>query len=215
MVTNYTLLDLIIESLTNNAAEGEIRCRILEVLGLEHTFVDRFDEPMVSNTMPHRYHLANPTFHETSGVCPAFPVIQEDLVDLVDATGSNLSVSWLAGGMVSTTSDLLKFALALRDGKLLKSASTRIMQQGRPATPNSEMGHGLFRMTVLGKGTWLSHSGGVLGFSSGLWWQEDRNCVVCVLENVGTVHTGNAMSGVKRVIRGSNFLVMASQLTCY
>ncbi len=206
--TNYTLLGLIIEKVTHNTAEAEIRRRILQPLDMKHTFLEGFEESSLEN-VPCRYHLATAAFRETAGICPAFPQIRDDLIEV---TGSNLSASWLAGGMVSSASDLLKFAFALRDGKLLKPATMAVMQHWRPATRGAEMGHGLFRMKLPGKGTWLGHFGGVLGFTAGLWWQEEGDCVICVLANVGKSHAGDVQSGVNSVVLESDFLAIASQL---
>ena len=72
------------------------------------------------------------------------------------------------------------------------------------------MGHGLFRMKLPGKGTWLGHFGGVLGSTAGLWWQEERDCVICVLANVGKSHTGDMPSGVTNVVLESDSLAIAS-----
>ncbi|KAF2171480.1 hypothetical protein M409DRAFT_50915 [Zasmidium cellare ATCC 36951] len=175
---NYTLLGLIIEKITNNTAEGE----------------------MVAG----RNHYATKQFHERAGVSPEFPFV---LPDIFDATGSNLSVSWTAGGMMSSTSDFCKFALALRDGRLLEPRSWKIMRGWRTTTiEGHEMGHGIFRMTLPGKGSWLGHSGGVLGFSTGLWWKEDEDCVVCVMGNCGTVHAGKVDRDVNETTMSSSTL---------
>ena len=43
--TNYTLLGLIIEAVTGNDAAAELRLRIIEPLGLRHTFLESFEDP--------------------------------------------------------------------------------------------------------------------------------------------------------------------------
>jgi D-alanyl-D-alanine carboxypeptidase len=211
--TNYTLLGLIIEKVTHNTAEGEIRRRIFEPLGMSSTFLEGFEGPK-PGVVDGRYHLATDTFRQVAGVCPEFPEISNGIVD---ATKSNLSVEWAAGGLVSTTSDLLRFAFALRDSTLLGPKSTAAMRDWHPvpakAPPSNEMGRGLFRMTLPGaRGTWLGHFGGVLGFTAGLWFQEKGSCAVCVLSNVGKMHAGDVPSAVTQVIVASDFLVAASKL---
>jgi len=208
--TNYTLLGLIVEAATHEPAEAEIRRRILVPLQLQHTYLEGFEERAQHGTLPRRYHLATATFRRTAGICPAFPEIRPDLIE---ARGYNMSTSWLAGGMISSPADLCTFALALRDGKLLMPDSMRFMQQWRHAGDDRECGHGLFRMKLVdGSGRWIGHSGGVLGFSAGLWWHEERDCVVAVLGNVGTVHTGGAVGGVKAVLSESDFPAVALKL---
>lgn len=211
--THYTLLALIIEKITNRPAESEIRRRIIDPLGLENTYTEGFESPRVDGVQtPCRYHLATPTFKETAGVCPAFHQVQDGLIEV---TGSNLSVSWLAGGMMSTATDLLQFAFALRDGKLLSAASMSVLHDLRPTTKvNQEMGHGVFRIKTNPSGNqyWLGHFGGVLGFASGLWWLEGEDCAICVLTNVGHQHSGAVKSSIAGIVLESNFLQLASTI---
>jgi D-alanyl-D-alanine carboxypeptidase len=65
---------------------------------------------------------------------------------LIDETGSNLSVEWVDGGQLSSTNDLLTFAMALRNGRLLSSEATRLMQEWKPAQDVLMIGLGLFRI---------------------------------------------------------------------
>ncbi|QKX61054.1 uncharacterized protein TRUGW13939_08200 [Talaromyces rugulosus] len=207
--TNYTLLGLMIEKITQSTAEAEIRRRILEPLAMEHTFLEGF-EPPNQGKLAHRYQWATDTFRDTAGICPSFPGARDGR--LIDCTKSNLSVEWVAGGMVSSASDLTKFAVALRDGRLLSSESLDIMTTWRPATDSSEMGHGIFRRRDHGTNAWLGHFGGVLGFTGALWWKEEGDCVISVLSNVGTMHAGKVPSSAAHVIIDSNILEIASQL---
>ena len=75
---------------------------------------------MPEQQLPHRYHWATPTFLEEAGVNATFSDVRPDLID---ASGSNLSVEWTAGGMVSTARDLALYGTALRDGRLLNPES--------------------------------------------------------------------------------------------
>jgi len=203
--TNYTLLGLIIDKVTRTTAESQIRLRILQPLKMHHTFLEGFEE-CENERAPHRYHFATSEFRDTAGVCPAFSQVGDELIDV---TQSNLSVEWAAGGLMSTTTDLLKFGRALKNGLMFSPASTAIMQSFRPTEPGVEMGCGLFRLSLQDKGTWLGHSGGVLGFSAGLWWKDD--CVLCLLWNVGTMHTGTK-TAVMRIIRETEFLPLVTEL---
>ena len=207
--TNYTLLGLIIEMVTNRVARDEIWRRIFKPLDMKHTFLDGFEYKPLGKVAS-RYHYASEKFRETAGVSPAFRSVNDDVIDV---TGSNLSVSWMAGGYISHPADLIKFAQALRSGTLLKQSSWEMMQSWRLTTiPNHEMGYGLFRKEIPGKGTWLGHSGGVLGFSAQLWWREDGDCVVCVLANLGTVNAGPVSFGTTPIIGASDFLNLALKL---
>ncbi|KUJ07166.1 beta-lactamase/transpeptidase-like protein [Mollisia scopiformis] len=213
--TNFTLLGLIIEKITKHSAESEIRRRILEPLGLKDTFLEGFEEcpRPESGRVPHRYHYATDKFRENAGICPSFSQHMWKKNSLIDATGSNLSVEWVAGGMVTSPSDLLKFVTSLRDGKLCSPASMKILKAWQPAD-GAEMGHGLFRIKSP-SGMWLGHNGSVLGFTGAVWWKEDADCVVCVLANVGTMHCGDVPSSSAHVALNPRFLELATELAAY
>nr|OQO21827.1 hypothetical protein B0A51_10135 [Rachicladosporium sp. CCFEE 5018] len=203
--TNYTVLGLVIEAVTQTTAATQIRQRILDPLGLHRTCLEGFEERDEKNA-PRRYHLNTAQFRDSAGISDKFSLVGDGLIDV---TGSNLSGAWLAGGMISTAADLLKFGAAMQQHKLLKRESVAVMQSFQPATPGMEMGCGLFRLQTETVGPWLGHFGAVLGFSAGLWWQHD--CVVCVLTNVGTLQTGE-QSAMTTLIRESKFLNIAVDL---
>ncbi len=208
--TNYELLGFIIEKITQNTAEVEIRRRILEPLGMEHTFLETF-ESKNQGTMPRRYQFATQTYRETAGMNPALPEIDDG--KLIDCTASNLSVEWVAGGMLSTPSDLVKFATALRDGRLLSAESLATMKMWRPTTnPASEIGHCLFKIKDSDDNAWLGHFGGVLGFTGALWWRDEGDCVLSVLSNVGTMHAGKVPSSGAHVLLETKLREIAVQL---
>ena len=174
-----------------------------------HTYLEGFEEAR-PHTSPHRYHWDTATFRRTAGICPSFTHPRDDLID---ATGSNLSVEWTAGGMVSSPPDLITFATALRDGKLLSPSSLEVMKDWRPAQGSAEVGHGLFRFAgPEGAGKWLGHFGDVLGFTGAWCWKEEGDCAVCVLANVGTMHAGSGLSSAGDLVRNSAFLKLASEL---
>ncbi|KAF3391067.1 hypothetical protein DPV78_011138 [Talaromyces pinophilus] len=210
--TNYTLLGLIIEKITGQTAEKEIRSRILEPLDMDQTYFEGFEEAKHPEHLPHRYHWATDRFRDTAGVAPSFPYVRYNLIEV---TPSNLSTSWTAGGMISSVHDLLKFASALRDGRLLGSASKDILKDWKPFPDSSQqVGHGIFRWDSLGTSneSWLGHTGGVLGFSAFLLWREEGDCAVCVLSNVGSVHSGDVPANAVTVVKRSNFLEIAAEL---
>jgi len=211
--TNFTFLGLIIEKITGNTAESEIRKRILTPLGMNDTFLEGFEEGVDKEKVPRRYHFATRDFIKLAGICPRFPELEWNGSNLIDATGSNTSVEWVAGGMISSPSDLQKLAIAISDGKLLNPSSMKILQDWKPASKTAEIGHGLFRFrSPLGYGTWLGHNGSLLGFAGSLFWAEEGDCVVCVLGNVGTMHAGDVRSSAAHVAINTEFMELAKKL---
>jgi CubicO group peptidase (beta-lactamase class C family)/acetylornithine deacetylase/succinyl-diaminopimelate desuccinylase-like protein len=202
--TNYTLLGLVIEKLTGHTAEAEIRRRVLEPLRLRDTFLEGFEE-FDTTRLPHRYHYLTPAFSNTAGVARSFKRVHPDVFD---ATGSNLSVEWTAGGLVSTPSDLALFGLALRDARIVSPASRTFMMEWTPAWKGTEVGHGLFRMGNAA-GTLIGHDGGVLGFTSSFFWAEAGDAIVAITSNVGVMHVGSALPSAGTIAHQSDFAKLA------
>ncbi len=99
--TNYILLGLVIEKLTGNSLHQELRTRIFDPLGMDHTYLAYSTNPP---TKPWEGRLSD---HWGSNT----PLI---------SNGINLSMDWGAGGEISTVQDLSVFIQALADGKLFK-----------------------------------------------------------------------------------------------
>jgi D-serine dehydratase len=207
--TNYTLLGLIIERITGLDAVIEIDERILKPLGLQDIYLEGF-EPVPQERLSHRYHGATADFQRDAGVNAAFTEVRPELID---ASRSNLSVEWTAGGMVATARDLALYGAALRDGKLLAPQSMRLLTQWVPAGETIQVGHNVFREEHPGGFALIGHNGGVLGFSATLYWIESADAVVAALCNVGVMHSGAGPKGLNSVVKTREFLETVLQLT--
>lgn len=206
--TNYTLLGMIIEKITGQDAVSEIQRRILVPLGLKDIYLEGF-EPVPQTRLSHRYHYATPQFRATAGVNAAFPEVRPGLID---ASRSNLSVEWTAGGMVATPRDLVLFARALRDGRLLKPQSMSFMTEWIPAGNGLQVGHSLFR-DELPAVALIGHAGDVLGFTGSFYWVEGADTVVAVMCNVGSMHSGEVSATAYSVAKQQRFIDAARRLT--
>jgi D-alanyl-D-alanine carboxypeptidase len=95
---NYILLGMLIEKVTNNSLSNQMKRRILQPLGMSHTFM------LTELKMPAPY--AHGYLYEEGKA--------------IDATFSiHPSLFWTAGGIVSTAADQLIWARALLEGRLL------------------------------------------------------------------------------------------------
>ena len=103
--TNYIILGLLIEKLTGKSLHQELRTRIFDPLGMDHTYLAYSTNP---STEPwegqHSDHWGSNT-----------PLI---------TNGLNLSMDWGAGGEVSTVQDLSVFTRAVATGKLFQQEAT-------------------------------------------------------------------------------------------
>ena len=200
--TNYTLLGMIIEEITGREATDEINERILDPLQLNSIFLEGFED-VPAGRLPHRYHWATDSFKNNAGVHSAFPMVDEHLID---ASASNLSVEWTAGGMVASASDLARYGVALRDGKLLNSESMAFMMDWFPVRENRWVGHNVFKSELADGLVTVGHSGDVLGFNGTLYWIEGYDVVVVVLGNVGAMHSGRVPITAAGVGRKPEFM---------
>lgn len=185
--SDYTLLGLIVQKVTGHLLMAEIRRRILVPLGLRDTYLEGY-EAVPEDRVARRYQFATADFKRTAGISKLFTEVRPGLVDV---SVSRLSPEWAAGGMLTTASDLAKFARALRDGRLLKPGSLRFMMAWRAADqPGTEVGHGLFRSLRKDGLYQIGHTGNVLGFTADMDWLDGSDAIVVALANVGSVDAG-------------------------
>ena len=109
--TNYLMLGLIIEKVTGNSWEHEVESRIIQPLGLRDTTFAK--EGMWNGDLVPGYMKTADGYVSTLEF-PWYP---------------HSSTAWAAGGMVSTASDLMTFASALFDGKLVSTETLGTMAQ--------------------------------------------------------------------------------------
>jgi D-alanyl-D-alanine carboxypeptidase len=214
--TDFTLLGMIVEQVTGQEAVGEIHRRILAPLGLKDVYLEGF-EPVPQNRLPHRYHWATPEFRRNAGVNAAFPEVRPGMID---ASRSNLSVEWTAGGMVATARDLALYGVALRDGRLLKTQSMKFMTEWFPvkdsawfpAGGRAQVGHNVFRFEYPDGLAVIGHDGDVLGFTGCLYWLEGTDAVVAVVCNVGAMHSGDVRGVAYSVGKEREFIDQAKRV---
>ena len=144
--TNYIVLSLLVEKVTHRPLAEQITQRIIEPLGLTHTYYPGPGEEDIRGTHPHGYHRNTPT---------------ENWQDI-----THMDPAWAggAGAMISTPSELGTFLQATLNGTLLTQDSIAEMKKtvdtGRP---NRGYGLGIFSMP-LSCGTAWGHTGGIHGY---------------------------------------------------
>ncbi|WP_251050673.1 MULTISPECIES: serine hydrolase [unclassified Microbacterium] len=146
--TNYLVLGLLIEAVTDRAITEQVDERIVEPLGLAHTYFPAPGEREIRGEHPTGYHADVPG-------------------ELRDFSDMDTSFAWSAGAMVSTPSELNVFMGALLDGELLDDEMLAVMQTAVPAGdelwPGAAYGLGLQSYPLSCGGVAWGHGGDIPG----------------------------------------------------
>jgi D-alanyl-D-alanine carboxypeptidase len=160
--TNYILLGMIVERVTGQTFGDELQARILDPLGLTATSLPMGAQMPAGTVDGHQ---------ELDG-------------ELVNVSATNTTWAWSAGGIVSTASDVLRFADALFAGKLLGPEMQReMMPSGAAQADGSTVGFGLFGGPTP-HGPAIGNDGGSAGFLSKMISYPDQGLTVVALTNV-------------------------------
>lgn len=155
--TGYTLLGLVIETVSGQAYPSYLRDYVLAPLGLDDTGYDDGRAPVAGMA---------------SGYAKA-------KAGRVRAPSLSMATPYAAGSLYSTASDLLAWSNALQAGKVLSAASLRAMFTDY----GFRYGLGQFVETRGGHRCW-SHSGFISGFRSALAFFPDQRLTIAILANI-------------------------------
>ena len=146
--TNYIVLGMLIERVSQRPVGEQIDERIVKKLGLSHTYFPAPGEEKIRGTHPQGYHLS------AGGKL-------EDITEMDPAWG------WAAGAMVSTPSELNTFFQAVFDGRLLTQASIQEMKKGVDIGSGGRVyGLGLIGTPLSCGGTSWGHGGTIHGYQT-------------------------------------------------
>lgn len=168
--SGYLLLEKVIETVTGQGFFANLATRITGPLGMKHT---GGGDPDV--------HVPGLVTGYTNGGLPTYP--------------APLDISFMAGGMVSTTEDLARFTEALHGGRLLRPDTYRRMTTQVSTADGSGVGYGLGLWIRSSQGhTLVGHGGDVVGFSAEVETDLQAHTVVVILQNedkFGAAHAVN------------------------
>ena len=114
----------------------------------------------------------------------------------------NMTIPLSAGGLYSTTEDLLRWEQGLFGGKLLSPAS--LAKMTAPFKENYAFGLGISMQD--GHKT-ISHDGGIQGFNTSLIYDPDEKLVVAVLANINGPGAGQIAATLAKVAHGGKVLL--------
>ena len=159
--SNYVLLSLILEKIYKKPYSEILQEKIIKPIDLKNTYVGGIIN--LKNNEAHSYIFENNWIKETE---------------------TDLSIPLGAGAIVSTPSDLLQFAEALFNGKIISEKSLKLME-----TIKDDYGSGLFQMPFGAKKA-FGHTGGIDGFSSNYGYFPEEKVAFALTSN-GSNFTNN------------------------
>lgn len=153
--SNYILLGYIIEDLTKKSYAVNVKERIIDKINLKHTFVAETDQDIRDI----KSYLFNGNDWDAD-------------------VGSNPSLPFSAGAIVSTTNDLNQLMNQLFHGDLVSKESLSMMQ----TLKNKTIGQGLFRVPFYDKIGW-GHTGRIDEFKSAVFYFPTEDLYLSILTN--------------------------------
>ena len=172
----YTVLGCVIEGASGQKFEDYVAEHILNPAGMAHTFVDD-----VLRIIPHRAH----GYQKING--------QVRNAGLMDS-----SYKIPGGGYTTTAEDLVRFAQAMMDGKIMKREMVEQMWTPAKVTgPGKQSTYGLgFGVLMLEGGKYIAHSGGQQGTSTMLVIIPEKRFAVAALANMDGVNPGEVVRAI-------------------
>ena len=163
--TNYFLLGKILEKVSDQSYFDLIRTRIIDPLGLKHTYA------YLHKNIPN---LAVPYYKG------------EDISDYLDHRFF-ANIAYAAGSIASTLDDMEVFYTALYETeKLLKSNTLKLMLE----SGNKTYGYGVFKLTTNGD-TFYGHGGNNMGYAFRNEYNPETKDLVMIFTNEKSIPSRN------------------------
>ncbi|MCE1246354.1 MAG: beta-lactamase family protein [Firmicutes bacterium] len=160
--TNYVILGEIIENITGNKVEDEIRNRIAKPLKLNHTYLPE-------------------TPYMPAYSCSGYYYDPKTAAPLLDLTNQSPSLTWTAGGVISNLSETKTYIRAIGDGTLISSEMQAERLTFNPYTiVKDRYGYGLGVSWVNG---YIGHNGSIPGYNSSAYYSPDSDTTVIIFAN--------------------------------
>ncbi|MFC9247712.1 serine hydrolase domain-containing protein [Streptomyces sp. NPDC057136] len=181
--TNYLVAGLLIERVTGRPLAEQITERVINRIGLRHTYFPEVGDEGIREAHPRGYHATKPG------------------APLDDITEVDPSWGWAAGQLISTPSDLNRFFSALIDGKLLEPAQLAEMRttvkvpDGLGYDPGTRFGLGLNSIPLSCGGLMWGHGGDTPGYHTSPGVTDDgRAATIAVTADLPPTEQGFALA---------------------
>ncbi|HLO13875.1 MAG TPA: serine hydrolase domain-containing protein [Anaerolineales bacterium] len=184
--SNYLLLGVILEKATGKPYSAILQENVLAKLNLHDTFFLNYPDDMA---------IAN-GYDET--------LLHLGRRNLSGFRRSLESGAYAAGGILSTSQDVARFAHALFNGQVLSDTSLLQMEtfvETADADIPEQTGYGLgIRHLVIDDQSLVGHTGSIPGYSGIVMHQVEKNYTIAVLSNLSTIGQTRLLAEIQRII---------------
>lgn len=174
--TNYVLLGLIVEAVTERTLAEEFRGRFFEPLGLRSASYQGAEPPVADLPTAYRY---------SSSALDAPPTDVTDGSQIRPFTAITTAAG-AAGSVAASARDLARWARALYGGYVVPARLVDLMVRDADATlaldPGFPYGLGVQVLTIDGRVTY-GHSGRLVGARSVVRWFPDEGVAIAIVTN--------------------------------
>jgi CubicO group peptidase (beta-lactamase class C family) len=194
----YSVLGCAIEGASKQTYEQYLRDNVWARAGMSRTRIDR-----VFDVVPER---ARGYYRVTADDLTSMPPAVRGFVkadDIVNAPLHDTSMKIPGGGLLSTAEDLVRFAVATMEGKLLKRDTVEEMWTDGRTTSGEPTGYGLgWGVTPAQEGIRrLTHGGNQIGASSRLDVLPEVSLAYAIMTNLEDVEMGPFSRGIAQILR--------------
>ncbi len=177
--TNFVLLGLIIETVSGKKLDDFYRAELFEPLGMKDTRMITLDEAVKHQTTPDSTVFPVRYFIAPTGAKPHFN----------EAKSKFLMVPFADGGMLSTTSDMIKWHKGLHSGKVVSDESYKLMTSrhydiGIKSGMKTFAGYGLYIAEMANGEVIYHHAGKAVAIRSESGYIPSKKLYFAVLSNV-------------------------------
>jgi D-alanyl-D-alanine carboxypeptidase len=187
--TNYILLGMIVEQLTNRSLQESLDERLFAPIGMAHTSLPDTAELPSPFARGYGMDITSP-----AGATPA----PGNLNALRDWTELNPTIAWAAGGVVSTLGDLQIWMRELTEGTLISESMQRERLSFTLVEQGADVGYGLGIGSYYGM---VGHDGSIFGYEGFMGHDPDTDTSIIALINVSPSPAGASAFGLAMVIR--------------
>lgn len=175
--SGYFLLGYIIEVVTGNSYEDELRSRIFDPLAMNDSGYDHHNEILKKRA----------TGYERDGI------------GYINSPYLDMTIPYAAGSLYSTVEDLYKWDQALYTDKLVSNATKELIFGEHIPAGGGHYGYGWFLGDKDGQ-LEIGHGGGINGFNTLISRYPESKDFVVLFSNTGGADLGAITKGIKAIL---------------